>query len=43
MTKELEALNNIQHDFGQLKGQELVKCYETIFNGLTTPRANRQC
>ena len=34
MSKELEALNKIQHDFGQLKGQELVKCYETIFNGL---------
>lgn len=34
MTKELEALNKIQHDFGQLKGQELVNCFETIFNGL---------
>lgn len=34
MSKELEALNKIQHDFGQLKGQELVNCYETIFNGL---------
>ena len=30
----LEALNKIQHDFGQLKGQELVACYETIFNAL---------
>lgn len=34
MSKELEALNKIQHDFGQLKGQELVSCYETIFNAL---------
>ena len=34
MSKELEALNKIQHDFGQLKGQELVNCYETIFKGL---------
>lgn len=34
MNKELEALNKIQHDFGQLKGQELVNCFETIFNGL---------
>lgn len=34
MIKELEALNKIQHDFGQLKGQELVSCYETIFNAL---------
>ena len=34
MSKELEALNKIQHDFGQLKGQELVNCYELIFNGL---------
>lgn len=35
MRKEyLEALNKIQHDFGQLKGQELVSCYEIIFNAL---------
>jgi hypothetical protein len=35
MSKEyLEALNKLQHDFGQLKGQELVSCYETIFNAL---------
>lgn len=35
MSKEyLKALNKIQHDFGQLKGQELVSCYETIFNAL---------
>ena len=34
MSKELEALNKIQHDFCQLKGQELVSCYETIFNAL---------
>ena len=34
MNKELEALNKIQHDFGQLKGQELVSCYEIIFNAL---------
>ena len=34
MSKELEALNKIQHDFGQLKGQELVSCYETIFSAL---------
>lgn len=34
MSKELEALNKIQHDFGQLKGRELVSCYETIFNAL---------
>ena len=34
MSKGLEALNKIQHDFGQLKGQELVSCYETIFNAL---------
>lgn len=34
MSKELEALNKIQHDFGQLKGQELLNCYELIFNGL---------
>lgn len=26
----LEALNKIQHNFGQLKGQELVNCFETI-------------
>lgn len=30
----LEALNKIQHDFGQLKGQELVNCYETIYKCL---------
>lgn len=34
MSKELEALNKIQHDFGQLKGQELLNCYKLIFNGL---------
>lgn len=34
MSKELEALNKIQHDFGQLKGQELVNCYELISKGL---------
>lgn len=39
MSKELEALNKIQHDFGQLKGQELVNCYETIFNGLKSLEA----
>ena len=30
----LEALNKIQHDFGQLKGQELVNCYEVIYKSL---------
>lgn len=30
----LEALNKIQHDFGQLKGQELVNCYEIIWKSL---------
>ena len=30
----LEALNKIQHDFGQLKGQELVNCYEVIEKSL---------
>ena len=30
----LEALNKIQHDFGQLKGQELVNCYEIIEKSL---------
>lgn len=25
-----EALNKIQHNFGQLKGQELINCFETI-------------
>lgn len=34
MSKELEALNKIQHDFGQLKGQELVNCYEVIEKSL---------
>lgn len=32
--KGLEALNKIQHDFGQLKGQELVNCYEVIYKSL---------
>lgn len=30
----LEALNKIQHDFGQLKGQELVNCYEIVWKFL---------
>ena len=37
MAKSLEALeclNKIQHNFGQLKGQELVNCFETIHNDL---------
>ena len=31
----LDCLNKIQHNFGQLKGQELVNCFETIFKDLT--------
>ena len=37
-SKEMEALNclnKIQHNFGQLKGKELVNCFETICNALT--------
>ena len=34
MIPGLEALNKIQHDFGQLKGQELVNCYEIIWKSL---------
>ena len=45
MTKELEALeclNKIQHNFGQLKGQELVNCFETISKALTELQAIKE-
>lgn len=38
-----EALNKIQHDFGQLKGQDLVNCYEIISQDLDILEIFKNC
>ena len=37
------ALNKIQHDNGELKGQELVNCYETIDKNLDILEIFKNC